>query len=136
MTDFILFGGKNMKIIRSINDIIEINEDYPFQFMEYIKQEFIELYEVLEDGETLFDFSLPEEFAFYVFQEGDGIKNLCDSPFILEFIERFHVEQVTFYRIGARFNDEMVNYYSLKGLHSQQDEEWLEEQAKWNERGK
>ncbi|MBS4212435.1 hypothetical protein [Neobacillus rhizophilus] len=122
-----------MKTIKSINDITEINSDYPFHFMEHLKQEFMELYEVLGDGEKLFEFNVPTELAFCVLQKNDGVKGLCRSPFDLEFVERFHVEQVTFYRIGVRFNDEVAIYYSLKGLHSQEDEDWLEEQSEWAE---
>ena len=121
-----------MKLIRSINDIIEINSDYPFHFMEHLKQEFMVFYDALCDGEKLFDFQVPNEFAFGVLQKDDVVKELCDSPFDLEYVEKFHVEQVTFYRIGIRSNDEIAVYYSLKGLHSHEDEEWLEEQSEWN----
>ncbi|MCM3116318.1 hypothetical protein M3610_13515 [Neobacillus sp. MER 74] len=120
-----------MKIIKTINDIIEINSDYPFHFMEHLKEEFMLLYEALGDEENLFDFTLPEDLAFCVFQEGDGVKSVCIRQFDLEFAEKFHVEQVTFYRIGIRSNDEVTIYYSLKGMAPDEDENWLEEQAEF-----
>jgi hypothetical protein len=118
-----------MKRISSINDIIEIDSDYPYQFIEHLKEEFMLLYESLGDTEKLFEFSLPEEFAFCVFQQGDIVNSICINLFDLEFVERFHVEQVTFYRIGVRSNGEVTIYYSLKDFCIPSDKEWLEDHA-------
>ena len=47
-----------MKKISSIKDLIEINLDCHYQFMEHLKEEFMLLYEAIGGEAKIFDFSL------------------------------------------------------------------------------
>jgi hypothetical protein len=123
-----------MKTINTIYDLYELVTLYPLQFMDFLKQEFMELFNLLGDGEELNDFNVPTDLAFSVLQISDELKGLVSSPFDLEFVERFHVEQITIYRVGIRFNDEIAIYYTLKGFHTPEEEEWLDEQIEWEEK--
>jgi len=51
-------------------------------------------------------------------------------------LKGFTWNKIIFYRIGVRFNDEVAIYYSLKGFHTLEEEEWLEEQAGYGRRSK
>lgn len=116
-----------MKLIKTFNDLREIELEFVDEFIMFLAQEFWEIFDALRGNERFTDFIAPEEHAFYVFQKGDDVLKVIDKPLDLEYVERFHVEQVSIYRIGIRVFDEVRVYYSMDGVHDPAVDNWLKQ---------
>ena len=133
-----------MRVIKTFEDLelLEntgvLNEDY----LQWIKDYFLQLFEALgRNGETLDQFRLGwlEGFVL-VLEEGDNLRDLSlfglnpeDDGLLgapLEYVEKYELESITFYRIGILMDNEcMMTFFSELGVHDEEIEDYLAEES-------
>lgn len=126
-----------MKIIQSLNDIefLKATRRIPLPMIQYIEKEFLDRFEASNSEEELFAFRLPMNEAMILLEKDDDVLAEINHPFDLEYVERIKEGDISFYRIAIRFDPEIRVYYSLVGTYDDETEEWLNEQARYDERG-
>ena len=126
-----------MKIIQTLNDIEQLKaiKAIPTELIHVIEQDFINLYEAESTDEELLKFHLPIQRALILVEAeaGDDVLGLLDDPFMIEFVEKDKQDGIEYYRIAKRFENEFQLIFTLAGIHDERTEEWLLEQAEWNE---
>ncbi|GGJ76720.1 hypothetical protein GGR02_002886 [Anoxybacillus voinovskiensis] len=124
-----------MKVIQCVNDIeaLKAYRRAPQPLIQAIEQDFIDLYEASGKETSLLAFFLPYDQALILLEKEDDVMAQVDDPFTLEYVERHHHGDMAFYRIAKRWGHEFQLFYTLVGIHDESTEQWLLEQADWNE---
>jgi hypothetical protein len=124
-----------MKIIQTLNDIEQLRaiKAVPMELIEMIEQDFINLYEAEGLDANLLMFCLPYQQALFLLEAGDDVLVLLNDLFTLEYVEKDKRGGIEFYRIAKRLEHEFQLIYTLVGIHNKEIENWLQEQADWNE---
>lgn len=124
-----------MKIIQHISDIeyLKSENKLPLPLIKEIEQDFLNAYEAVNhDDIYLLNFCLPLGQALFVFEKGDEVLTKLNDPSALEYVEAIKVDEVNYYRCALR-GESLQLYYSLLNTHDRKTEEWLRDQAEWNE---
>ncbi|ARD48837.1 hypothetical protein [Sporosarcina sp. P33] len=124
-----------MKIIQHLSDIeyLKSDNELPLPFIKEIEQDFLNAYEAVNHEDIyLLNFYLPLGKALFVFEKGDDVLAKLNDPFALEYVEAIKLDAVKFYRCALR-GESLQLYYSPLNTHDRETEEWLREQAEWNE---
>ncbi|WP_374717475.1 hypothetical protein [Neobacillus sp.] len=101
--------------ISSLKDFIYIEEKFPIQFTEYLKEEFYSLYEYLSNGEKIEDFLLPLHLYMLVLEEEYELNALLKNKMELEFIDEETLINFTILRIGVKqVEDIQLHYWMVK----------------------
>ncbi|WP_163151590.1 hypothetical protein [Anoxybacillus sp. MB8] len=124
-----------MKIIQCLNDIeaLKAYRRAPKPLIQAIEQDFLHLYEAKGEETSLHAFFLPYDQALILLEKEDDVMAQVDDPFTLEYVEKHHHERMVFYRIAKRIGDEFQLFYAPMGIYDEMTEQWLWEQAEWNE---
>lgn len=132
-----------MLTIRSIADVRNMldPESLPRAYARWIEAEFSLLYDALADGEEIEQFSLQPHGYIVILQAGDDVRDLSvaglnpESGGLLgsmpEYIDTVTLENGTrVYKIGVLYADDyMMFFYSEVGIHDDEVEAWLAEEA-------
>ena len=132
-----------MRVIKTFEDLelLEntevLNEDY----LQWIKKYFLQLFDLLGRGETLDQFRMdwPDGFI-AILDKGDNLRDMSilglnpEADGILgcslEYVEEYKLESISFYRIGLLMDNEcMMTFFSEVGVHDEEIEDYLEEEA-------
>ncbi|MED0686104.1 hypothetical protein [Anoxybacillus ayderensis] len=124
-----------MKVIQCVNDIeaLKAYRRAPQPLIQAIEQGFIDLYEASGKETSLLTFFLPYDQALILLEKDDDVMAQVDDPFTLEYVEKYHEGDMVFYRIAKRIGDEFQLFYTPMGIYDEMTEQWLWEQAEWNE---
>lgn len=57
---------------------------------------------------------------------------MLNVPFALDYVERLEAGEVAYYRCALRNGHDIQLYYSVVNTHDEATEEWLHEQAEWD----
>jgi len=133
-----------VRVIKTFEDVelLEntkvLNEDY----LQWIKDYFLQLFEALgRNGETLDQFRLGWLEGFLLLlEEGDNLRDMShfglnpeDDGLLgvpLEYVEKYELESITFYRIGILMDNEcMMTFFSEVDVHDEEIEDYLAEEA-------
>jgi hypothetical protein len=132
-----------MRIIKTYEDVelLENTEVLNEEYLQWIKNYFLQLFDLLGRGETLDQFRMdwPEGFI-AVLEKGDNLRDLSllglnpEADGILgcslEFVEEYKLDSITFYRIGLLLDNEcMMTFFSVVGAHDEEIEDYLAEEA-------
>ena len=132
-----------MRIIKTFEDVelLENTEVLNERYLQWIKNYFLQLFDLLGRGETLDQFRMdwPEGFV-AVLEEGDNLRDLSllglnpeDGGILgcsLEYVEEYKLESISFYRIGLLLDNEcMMTFFSEIGSHDEEIEDNLAEEA-------
>lgn len=125
-----------MKIIQTLNDIefLKAQSKMPIELIREIEQDFLNIYEAENDEVYLLNYHLSPWQALFVFEKGDDVLGRLNDPLALEYVERVEVEHFAYYRCALRNEYDFQIYYSQAITHDKRTEDWLQEQAEWNER--
>ncbi len=123
-----------MKLIQALNDIewLKAKNALPISIIEAIEQDFLTLFEAEGDGENVLTFRLPSQQALILLEAGDNVLGMANDPIHLEYVEKLEQGQIEFYRIAKRIEHDFQLIYTLVGVHDEETEQWLIEQAEWN----
>jgi hypothetical protein len=126
-----------MKTIQCLNDIeaLKAVDELPKLMIQTIEEDFLCLYEA-EGAETdLLQFRLPFSKALILLEVGDDVMKEVNDPFHLEYVEKVTEGEKAYYRLAKRFDHDFQLIYTLAGIHDDIAEEWLAQQARYDERG-
>jgi hypothetical protein len=110
-----------------VQDVYKLRAKLPVRIVDYLEEEFIELYEYLSNGESLEEFSLEAQQYMTILQEKREIQRLLEERLDIEFVERIELETLTIYRIGIRRSDDIQLYYCIGGIFGKEIEKSLRE---------
>lgn len=126
-----------MKLIQTLNDIdcLKASQSAPQALIQAIEQDFHLLFEADSAWNDVRTFRPAEQDAIILLNAGDDVKCMFDDSFMdLEFVEREKNAHMTYYRIAKRNDYQFQLLYSVVGTHDQETEQWLQEQAAWQDR--
>ncbi|SDC91642.1 MULTISPECIES: hypothetical protein [Halanaerobium] len=132
-----------MRIIKTKEDIELLRNTYvlPDEYLDWIDDYFVQLYEALGRDETMDQFRLDWPGGFIaVLEEGDNLRDLSILGlnyendgifgFPLEYVEEYSLNRMEFYRIGILFdNESMLSIFSEVGIHDDEIEDYLAAEA-------
>jgi hypothetical protein len=133
-----------MRIIKSYEDVelLENTEVLNAEYLQWIKNYFLQLFEALgRNGETLDQFRLGWLDGFViVLEKADNLRDLSMLGLnpendgllgcSLEYVEEYKLESISFYRIGLLLDNEcMMTFFSEVGIHDDEIEDYLAEEA-------
>lgn len=124
-----------MKVIQCLNDIeaLKAYRRAPKPLIQAIEHDFLHLYEAKGEETSLHAFFLPYDQALILLEKDDDVMAQVDDPFTLEYVEKHHHGRMVFYRIAKRIGNEFQLFYAPMGIYDEMTEQWLWEQAEWNE---
>lgn len=124
-----------MIIIQTLNDIelLKATSAVPIELINEVEKDFLNIYEAESDEVYLLNYRLPPWQALFVFEKGDDVLGKLNDPMALEYAEKVDVGELTYYRCALRNDHDFQIYYSLLCIHDKHTEDWLQEQAEWNE---
>lgn len=124
-----------MKVIRSLNDIewLKVNNHVPKELVKEIEQDFLNFYEASNTEIDVLSYTLESHEAFLLLEAGDDVLEILENPIMLEFVEKSKDGLIEYYRMAKRIEHEFQLIYSLVGIHDEKAENFLKEQAEWNE---
>lgn len=124
-----------MKVIRSLNDIewLKVNNHVPKELVKEIEQDFLNFYEASNTEIDVLSYTLESHEAFLLLEAGDDVLEILENPIMLEFVEKSKDGLIEYYRMAKRIEHEFQLIYSLVGIHDEETENFLKEQAEWNE---
>lgn len=120
-----------MKWIQTLYDIewLKSTNLVPRSIIESIEQDFTALFEA-EGGEVdMWAFRLSKQQAIILIETGDDVLGMVNDPFHLEYVERLEEGRIEFYRIAKRIEYEFQLMFTLVGIHDEETEQWLAENA-------
>jgi len=132
-----------MRIIKTFEDVelLENTEVLNEEYLQWIKNYFLQLFDLLGRGETLDQFRMdwPDGFI-AVLEKGENLRDLSllglnpeDNGILgcsLEYVEEYKLDSISFYRIGLLLDNEcMMTFFSEVGAHDDEIEEYLAEEA-------
>jgi len=123
-------------------ELLENTEVLNEKYLQWIKNYFLQLFEALgRNGEKLDQFRLGwlEGFVI-VLEKADNLRDLSmlglnpeNAGLLgcsLEFVEEYKLESISFYRIGLLLDNEcMMTFFSEVGIHDDEIEDYLAEEA-------
>ncbi|RCW60960.1 hypothetical protein [Halanaerobium sp. ST460_2HS_T2] len=132
-----------MRIIKTFEDLelLENTEVLNEEYLQWIKNYFLQLFDLLGRRETLDQFRLGwlEGFVI-VLEKGDNLRDLSlfglnpendgllGCP--LEYVEEYKLESISFYKIGILMDNEcMMTFLSEVGDHDEEIEDFLREES-------
>lgn len=125
-----------MKIIQTINDLeyLKATNAIPIELAQAIEQDFHNLFEAYGTDEDLLKFRLPYQQAQVLLEYGDDVLSFLDGAlYDLEYIERCKNGKINYYRAAKRYDHDFQLVYTQVKIHDASTEQWLSEQAEWNE---
>ena len=120
-----------MKVLQTQNDIeiLKANNTLPLELINTIEQEFLFLIEEdAADCDPLL-FRLPIQKAVILLEAGDDVLGTIGDTLHLEYIEKITEGSIDYYRIAKRYDHDIKLIFTLMGMHDQESEQWLNEQA-------
>jgi len=132
-----------MRIIKTFEDVelLENTEVLNEEYLQWIKNYFLQLFDLLGREETLDQFRMdwPDGFI-AVLEKGDNLRDLSllgmnpeDDGILgcsLEYVEEYKLQSISFYRIGLLLDNEcMMTFFSEVGAHDDEIEDYLAEEA-------
>ena len=133
-----------MRVIKTFEDLelLENTEVLNEEYLQWIINYFLQLFEALgRNGETLDQFRLGwlEGFVL-VLEQGDNLRDMslfglnpADDGLLgcpLEYVEKYELENITFYKLGIMFdNESLLSVFSEVGAHDEEIEDYLAEEA-------
>jgi hypothetical protein len=133
-----------MRIISTCSDVesLSVSDVFPYSYMDYLKEEFLGLFNLLNGDGSLVSFSLQTSgYTMVILEQGDrnifplGLESglVNSNP---EYVEVVGLGKIKIYRIGIMLdNDSMLVIYSEIGNLDSETEKWLVEQSSISERG-
>lgn len=124
-----------MKIIQTLSDIeyLKATNTVPIELIKAIEQDFLNIYEAENDEVYLLNYRLSPWQALFVFEKGDDVLSKLNNSMTLEYVEKVESGQIAYYRGAIRNEYDIQIYYSQENIHHKNIEDWLQEQAEWNE---
>ncbi|MGE5661551.1 MAG: hypothetical protein ACM3X1_04815 [Ignavibacteriales bacterium] len=130
-------GEDAMKIIKGHVDVELLKEEnsLPQAFVEFLENEWMELYEAYSDGESLEEFSLELHGMQIVFEKGDRLAEGFGEVIFPEYVEKIRFKDIELYRMYVMEAEDYGKlYYSIVGTLDDASEAFLQEYAEGNER--
>lgn len=120
-----------MKLIQTLNDIewLKANNGVPRPLIKSIEQDFLDLFAAEGDEMDVLKFRLPLQQALILLEAGDDVLGMVNDPFHLEYVEKQEEGRIEFYRIAKRVEHDFQLIYTLVGIHNEETEQLLIEQA-------
>ncbi|OEH56396.1 hypothetical protein AQ616_02440 [Oceanobacillus sp. E9] len=106
-----------MREIRCLLDFKTIKCDYTEGFIEYLKNEFFNLYEYLNNGESINNFSLPNPQVMVILESNSELEIINNKSWDIEFVEEEKLQNSIIQRIGLRHEHEVQLYYYSKNIN-------------------
>jgi sRNA-binding regulator protein Hfq len=103
-----------MKRIQNIKELLALKQELPDEFIKYLEDEFLGLYEYLSNGEQLDEFVLESYQAMILLEEEEELQKLIGNPLDIEFIEEVILKSFTISRIGLFSIEDVQLCYALK----------------------
>lgn len=125
-----------MKMIKSLNDVnmLKASIGGPVELIKKIEQDFFTLYESSNSNLEIGAFNLSQNEAIILLESNDNVLDMIKDNYQLEYVEKYKVGQLQFYRIAKRITQglEFQLIYSLVGIHDEETEQILNELSYWN----
>lgn len=130
-----------MKAIRTAADLRSVSNSLPKPYIQRLVADFSMLQRALADGESLDEFSLQDHGYLVILENGDDVRDLSEVGLnpedegllgsMPEYVETLSLgDNLQVYKIAVLYdNDYMMFFYSQVGIHDEEVEEWLREQA-------
>src|SRR5699024_6793930 len=127
-----------MKMIQTLYDLegLKRTQVIPIEMLKQIEQDFLHVYDSVNDNVYLMDFRLPFHQALLLLEQGDEVQGMLGDPLEIEYIEKESMEGQDYYRKGKREDHDIQINYSLVGIHDKDSEQFLKEYLLWSEGGR
>lgn len=102
-----------MKRIQSKMELLALKQEFHEDFMQYLEEEFYGLYEYLNNGENIEEFTLPFCQAVMVLEAEKELVELTRNQIELEFMEKVCLKSIIVLRIGIRQSDDIQLCYAI-----------------------
>jgi hypothetical protein len=122
-----------MKVIKGLVDLQLLREGDAMSesFHDYLKGEWMELYELYSNGEPLEEFSLEPHGVQIVLEKGESLPKDMGELILPEYVERISLDKVNIYRMYVMdVEDYGKLYYSVIGTLDDESEAFLQEYVK------
>lgn len=103
-----------MKRIQNLKELLALKQELADEFIKYLEEEFLGLYEYLSNGEQLDEFVLESHQAMILLEEEEELQKLLINPLDLEFIEEVKLKSFTVSRIGILNMEDVQLCYAVK----------------------
>jgi len=103
-----------MKRIQHINDLNKLANKMSSEFLEYLTDEFYDLYEYYSNGELLEEFQLEGYQAIIILEEASELGLLMRDNTNIEYIDEIELRHIVCLRIGINQLEDIQIHYFLK----------------------
>lgn len=101
----------------------------PMHLIKIIQADLLHLFNTDKPNDYLFKMRLPRQHALVLLEAGDDVKKELGHVLYIEYVEKLEHEGMEYYRMAKRLDHEFQLLYTLTGIHDQEIEAWLAEQA-------
>jgi hypothetical protein len=126
-----------MNVIKGLVDLqlLQEEKELPRSFLDYLREEWMELYKLYSDGESLEEFSLEPHGIQIVLEKGDNLPDEIGVIVFPEYVERISFNNMDIYRMYVMEAEDYGRlYYSIVGTLNDESEAFLQEHTEMNER--
>lgn len=103
-----------MKRIECLRDLNSIEGEFSIEFLEYIKCEFYDIYNYLNNGENIENFKLPFYQNMLLLDTNEDVCTILNQTMDIEFVEEIEQKGITIIRIGLNCGEDVQLSYAIK----------------------